>query len=81
MYCPNCGAEISDDSKFCMNCGYKLHSDNSQTTYTEQPVQVNNYYVEPQKKKSGCSGCIVAFLAVIGFITILVLLFIIHTFL
>ena len=53
MYCPNCGAEISDDSKFCMNCGYKLHSDNSQTTYTEQPVQVNNYYVEPQKKKSG----------------------------
>ncbi len=24
MYCPNCGAEISDTNKFCPECGFKL---------------------------------------------------------
>lgn len=24
MFCPKCGKELSDTSKFCGNCGYKL---------------------------------------------------------
>lgn len=24
MYCPHCGAEVSDDSLFCENCGKKI---------------------------------------------------------
>ena len=24
MYCPNCGKEIPDESKFCPECGYTI---------------------------------------------------------
>ncbi len=29
-HCPNCGSEISDDSDFCTECGYKLSNSNYQ---------------------------------------------------
>lgn len=30
MYCPNCGKQIEDDSKFCKSCGNKINSHSSQ---------------------------------------------------
>lgn len=30
MYCPNCGKQIEDDSKFCKLCGNKINSHSSQ---------------------------------------------------
>lgn len=27
MFCPECGTEISDTSKFCIKCGYQIQND------------------------------------------------------
>lgn len=37
MFCKNCGTQLSDDSKFCYNCGYKTDetSSNESTVSTE----------------------------------------------
>ena len=29
MKCPKCGAEISEDAKFCSYCGYKIETNSS----------------------------------------------------
>lgn len=38
MYCPNCGCQINDNDRFCMNCG-------SQTTLGRLSVQEYNNLV------------------------------------
>ncbi len=32
MYCKNCGANIPDDSAFCVNCGTSTQDSATQTT-------------------------------------------------
>ena len=42
MYCPECGAELPDNSKFCNDCGNKIHiqsSEQTQTTSSPEPQQ------------------------------------------
>ena len=47
MYCPNCGKQIDDNARFCMECGFqlvgnptrKLEPPVDQETPTEIPVQ------------------------------------------
>lgn len=40
-FCPNCGAKLSEDSKFCPTCG-------TQVTFTE-PVDKNTENVQEEK--------------------------------
>ncbi|PMP64381.1 ankyrin repeat domain-containing protein [Desulfurella multipotens] len=36
MFCPNCGKEIDDSSKFCKYCGYNITQQNEQKQETKQ---------------------------------------------
>ncbi|MBU1536560.1 zinc-ribbon domain-containing protein [Myxococcota bacterium] len=37
MRCPNCGTEITDDSRFCMECGYKINEAQQNAVEQQQP--------------------------------------------
>ena len=41
MYCPKCGTENNNNSKFCENCGAKIVADNSPSN--EVSLNSNNY--------------------------------------
>ena len=46
MNCPNCGAQISPEDKFCGNCGYKLKSENAEPS---EEIQLQGLKSQPQK--------------------------------
>jgi hypothetical protein len=44
MNCPKCGVPLPDNSKFCLNCGYKISqniSDNNTDSSKEQKINLN----------------------------------------
>ena len=41
MYCPNCGQQQSDDTKFCSNCGADLQTVKQEPNPTPPPAAVN----------------------------------------
>ncbi len=53
MYCPRCGENINDDSRFCNKCGLQLFEELS----TEETYQNTN--VEPRKNHSWLLSAIV----------------------
>ena len=85
MICKNCGAQNSDGSSFCSNCGAKLDVqpqspviplNNGQTSdqavFSAPPtpgMYAQQNVPEPKKKKK--KGCLIAFLVVLAFIVIL----------
>ena len=51
MFCPNCGAEIPDNSVFCSNCGASISSQNAQPQMNGQFSNTQSApYQEPQIK-------------------------------
>ena len=40
-YCPNCGAEITAEQKFCMYCGTKIEIDFDFNSETKDDIQAN----------------------------------------
>ncbi len=78
MYCPNCGTEIPDDSKFCKNCGHKISAESTQDPKTEPQVQPYIYNAEtPQNERLGLSGCLKIILVTICMIALLAGIFIV----
>ena len=53
MYCPECGKVISDDSKFCQHCGFKIsHISESQPQIKVQYAENKQEIKKEQPKKS-----------------------------
>lgn len=44
IYCPNCRTQLSDESNFCFNCGYKIQK---QMFNAVKSSNVNTYYNPP----------------------------------
>ena len=54
MYCPKCGKQLENDSKFCTNCGNPIHNIGVNSYPNYQPL---NYKESPNnQKKSGTSN-------------------------
>lgn len=56
MFCPNCGKQLPDGTKFCSNCGKDLTNAGSVSSLPAAPkkgaVASNKKAVEPKKKKA-----------------------------
>lgn len=48
MFCKNCGTQLSDNSKFCYNCGYKTEDANSNESI--ESIEVDNNQVEAERE-------------------------------
>ena len=48
MFCPNCGAQIEDDSLFCPECGTKIEAADPMTTPPPAAPEPPQYNVQPQ---------------------------------
>lgn len=88
MYCPNCGQQIPDDTRFCPHCGQQSKPSQAQQAQQQVPQQVpyQQTYQQPYqqapypqqpvkpKKKTGCLiGAIVAGVLVVALIIALIL--------
>jgi hypothetical protein len=50
MYCPKCGKEIPDDSKFCYSCGSKIEINETQDTLTDTTPLVVDKKIQTETK-------------------------------
>lgn len=60
MYCNNCGARLSDNSKFCNNCGNQVDSVSASGNYTMQ-LKCKNcggvMSIDPNRQIMSCPYC------------------------
>ena len=54
MFCKNCGTQLSDDSKFCSNCGYKTEYANSNESI--ESIEIDNSQVETESDTTNLSS-------------------------
>jgi hypothetical protein len=81
-YCPNCGVEVNEGHKFCLNCGAELGSSTfdeqvAQTPTvapvpTQQPYGQTQGYMPMQPKKSNMK-IIIALIAIIVVVVVVIL--------
>ena len=59
MFCKNCGAQLPDDTEFCIDCGASQYIDadqptiSSDTTLSDSPAPVATMEYAPKKRKTG----------------------------
>ena len=69
MYCPNCGNNISDDSKFCPSCGARIQNSANDSSYMSEDLNkaIHPEGVYNESPKSRAIAAILAwFLGVFG---------------
>ena len=49
MYCPNCGAKMPSEAKFCTDCGTKLQINDD--TIPDVETTIIDYQTQKKKKK------------------------------
>lgn len=42
MYCIKCGSQLSDEAKFCTNCGANINNESPENTYYQSSSNENN---------------------------------------
>lgn len=53
LYCPNCGTNNTQDTKFCTNCGQKLYSITEEAVFEQEtlsPIVKQKQEVEISKR-------------------------------
>lgn len=75
-YCPNCGAELVEEAKFCGSCGYKFEQMPQQPQQPEQPIQPQGYMppATPGKSSKMMKG-IIALIVIIVIVVIVIFIF------
>jgi len=57
MFCPKCGKEYLDSSKFCSSCGYNLDSSNTSASKEQPyPLQEDILSVKSKEKSLAVAG-------------------------
>ncbi len=51
-YCKNCGAQMSDDAKFCTKCGFQVVEEQVDANPTEQPKAEQSVPEQPKTDQS-----------------------------
>lgn len=68
MYCPNCNALITHDSKFCCYCGKKITDNNiNNTNINNNSIYSNNNIINNDSQKYLIIGVLLAFFGSIPF--------------
>lgn len=65
MFCPKCGKEIKDGSKFCKHCGSEIKS---KKNVTSTPNKVNNQYSSDEKNKKIIIGVLVVAIVILAIV-------------
>ncbi|MDU7336906.1 MAG: zinc ribbon domain-containing protein [Clostridium sp.] len=56
MYCKNCGNQITDDSKFCFNCGTPIEITKPEEVETQKPDDLVDPVINEGKEEKGCTS-------------------------
>lgn len=71
MFCSKCGAELSDGSAFCAQCGYKVNNDNKEEAVGGSTVKLvpakctgcgGDLKIDPDMKEAKCPYCGTSFI-------------------
>lgn len=65
MFCPKCGKEIKDGSKFCKHCGSEIKS---KKNVTSTPNKVNNQSSSDEKNKKIIIGVLVVAIVILAIV-------------
>ncbi len=53
MFCPNCGKEYENDSKFCGACGFKFEEEITEADNTSGKIEIGRIQINTDELKSG----------------------------
>lgn len=80
MYCPRCGKELSNEAKFCPNCGINIEAKKELSEKTKEinletikEVEKNTRYNFEKKKEPNQNGLIISLCSVVILVLLIVL--------
>ena len=55
MFCPKCGAQVKEDSKFCGKCGFAINSFDNEIITENEPI-VQQEFTNTEKIENNTQG-------------------------